>query len=376
MTIPTNTTDRKAMAHAIAEHLGTQAVYLGPPTFGYQAGVVSINRDASITATDAEIRELLPFLCEHGWVEAVETEETETEEMETTQEESAFAENDESEQTDSTPATESESIEKDSTTTEEAVENTDAELERQKVLVQTDEPDVEQDEPTTDPDDSNPQPTPFPPDTCVILPLASITPSQVINILRMIYARQELIRAMTQSEIVFMDEEIIQRIQDEKPQTHEAIRELLKQSYDIQMLHGVYMDEERFMAAFPIEGLPLEKQAAYMMLMTKSIDFGARAKRVNATRIVPQPEEMKYFCHTWLIQIGFKGTEHKSERAVLLNHLQGYAAFRTTEQMQKHKDKYAELRRDYKSLDEQSNAEENQEHNEANTEEDETHDEN
>lgn len=38
MTITTNTTDRKALAKAIAEELGTTARYLGLPSYGYQIG--------------------------------------------------------------------------------------------------------------------------------------------------------------------------------------------------------------------------------------------------------------------------------------------------------------------------------------------------
>ena len=38
MTVTTNTTDRKAMAKAMAEHLGTTAKYMGMPSCGYQVG--------------------------------------------------------------------------------------------------------------------------------------------------------------------------------------------------------------------------------------------------------------------------------------------------------------------------------------------------
>ena len=34
MTVTTNTTDRKALAKALADKLGTTAKYMGPPTFG------------------------------------------------------------------------------------------------------------------------------------------------------------------------------------------------------------------------------------------------------------------------------------------------------------------------------------------------------
>ena len=49
MTITTNTTDRKALAKAIAEELGTTARYMGMPGCGYQVGDYVVDRDGNIT---------------------------------------------------------------------------------------------------------------------------------------------------------------------------------------------------------------------------------------------------------------------------------------------------------------------------------------
>ena len=48
MTITTNTTDRKALAKAIAEELGTTARYLGLPSYGYQIGDFTVDHDGNI----------------------------------------------------------------------------------------------------------------------------------------------------------------------------------------------------------------------------------------------------------------------------------------------------------------------------------------
>ena len=45
MTIKTNTTDRKALAKALADELGITPKYMGPPTFVYQVGDYTVNRD-------------------------------------------------------------------------------------------------------------------------------------------------------------------------------------------------------------------------------------------------------------------------------------------------------------------------------------------
>ena len=52
MTVTTNTTDRKALAKAMADELGTTAKYMGPPTFGYQVGDYIVDRDGNIEGED------------------------------------------------------------------------------------------------------------------------------------------------------------------------------------------------------------------------------------------------------------------------------------------------------------------------------------
>lgn len=66
MTITTNTDDRKALAKAIAEELGAELKYMGPPTFAYQTGDYVIDRDGNINGEDFEA--LRPFLQRNGFL--------------------------------------------------------------------------------------------------------------------------------------------------------------------------------------------------------------------------------------------------------------------------------------------------------------------
>ena len=52
MTVTTNTTDRKAMAKAMAEHLGTTAKYMGMPSCGYQVGDYIVDKEGNIHGED------------------------------------------------------------------------------------------------------------------------------------------------------------------------------------------------------------------------------------------------------------------------------------------------------------------------------------
>ena len=76
MTITTNTTDRKALVKAIAEELGTTATYLRAPTYGYQIGDFTVDRDGNIEGED--FTALQDFLSRNGYTAADPEAPTET----------------------------------------------------------------------------------------------------------------------------------------------------------------------------------------------------------------------------------------------------------------------------------------------------------
>ncbi len=65
MTITTNTTDRKALVKAIAEELGTASTYLRAPTYAYQIGDFTVDRDGNIIGED--FGALQDFLARNGY---------------------------------------------------------------------------------------------------------------------------------------------------------------------------------------------------------------------------------------------------------------------------------------------------------------------
>ncbi len=69
MILETNTTDRKALVHHIAEILNTKPEYAGMPTCAYHIGAVTIDKQGNIIMEDAEMPEALkPFLIEQGYL--------------------------------------------------------------------------------------------------------------------------------------------------------------------------------------------------------------------------------------------------------------------------------------------------------------------
>lgn len=82
----------------------------------------------------------------------------------------------------------------------------------------------------------------------------------------------------------------------------------------------------------------------YSKVIIAMADRAKAQRNASAAPLSPEDSEMKYFCRSWLIQLGFGGPEHKEDRRVLLGHLHGFAAFRTADKMDAHKAKLAAKR--------------------------------
>ena len=57
MEININTTDRKALVKALSDRLGVDATYMGPPTFAYKVGELTIERDSTVSTDDEALME-------------------------------------------------------------------------------------------------------------------------------------------------------------------------------------------------------------------------------------------------------------------------------------------------------------------------------
>ena len=75
MEIKTNATDRKALVQALSERLGMDAKYMGPPTFSYQIGDLTVTRDSTVTTEDEKLFSLAnAALTDLGYIEPEEDE--------------------------------------------------------------------------------------------------------------------------------------------------------------------------------------------------------------------------------------------------------------------------------------------------------------
>ena len=291
MTMNPNTKiDRKALATELAQEIGAEVNYRGVPTCAYQVGPYTINRDASIAGDDLEA--IRDFLIRHDYIH---------------QEPAA-------DPADAEPSPTEGTVEEDeSTTAEDSI------------------PAVEE---STTPDETN-----------VSVPISDLDANSLVNLLKLVYAKQSLIVAMTQCDFLFIDEELIDLLNDEKPNSVEAISELIQSEARVNMIRGLDVKEDRLTFTFPFHDDNPTAWASYAKLMLALIDRAKKAQHINAKRIEPAKSEMKYYCNSLLMQLGFGGADFKADRAVLLGHLTGYAAFKSADKMEAHKEKFSARRK-------------------------------
>ncbi len=301
-TKPATAPDRKALARDLAAEIGAETKYLGAPSFAYKVGPYTINKDASIDGEDLEA--IRAFLIRHDYIHQEPAYEADEEDANS----------------------EAERLMEETVNDTEAV-NTPEEPEES--LSETGPADSEEDVIEQEPEESNSEDA----ETKVSVPISDMNPAGLVNLIRLIYAKQNLINAMLQSDFISIDEEVIDLLNDEKPDSAEAISEILQSEGDIGMFRGLDLKDGCASFIFPFNSSDPTHYTSFAKLLTALIGRARKAQRVNAKRIEPAEGEMKYYCNSMLAQLGFGGPDFKADRAALLGHLTGYAAFRSEEKM-------------------------------------------
>ena len=286
--------DRKALVKELAAEIGGEVKYLGAPTMAYQVGPYTINRDASIAGDDLEA--IRDFLIRHDYIHR-ESAEPQREEIEGSSEEQSADQ-------------EAESVSIDS-----QIEGASA-------------------DPTEEITSVN-----------VSIPISELTSLSLTNLLKLLYAKQKLIAAMIQSDDIFIDEEVVDLLNDEKPDNVDKILKMILSEANVNMIRGLDLKEDQLAFTFLFNSADSSHWASVAKLLTALMNRAKAAQHISAKRIDPAESEMKYYCNSMLNQLGFGGADFKADRAALLGHLTGYAAFKSADKMEAHKAKYSELRK-------------------------------
>ena len=271
MTVTTNTTDRKALAKALADKLGTTAKYMGPPTFGYQVGDYIVDRDGNIEGEDFEA--LRDFLQSIGCFPEEETE-----------------------------------------------------------------PAGEQREPEMETPDSGASDQ-----VSISVPADDLTSTQMKNLIFTLFTKQYLIGKMTGGDLLNIPDNLIARLMENTPETMEDFKALLDAAKE-DGLTGFEFADGKITLTYAAHQDEPERNMLYAMLTARILKAAKEATRVFPER--QEPENEKYFARAWLLRIGYNGADSKAERNLLLKHLKGHSAFPNDEAAEKHKTKYAEIRKE------------------------------
>ena len=271
MTISTNTTDRKAMAKAMAEHLGTTAKYMGVPSCGYQVGDYIVDKEGNIHGDDFEA--LRDFLQTIGCFPEEETE----------------------------PVGEQTEPESETTGTVDQVS--------------------------------------------ISVPADDLTAPQLKNLIFTLYTKQYLIGRMTGGDLLNIPDTLIARLMESTPESIEDFKALLDAAKD-DGLTGFDFEDGKVILTYRTHQDEPERNMVYAMLTARIVKAAKEATRVFPER--QEPENEKYFARAWLLRIGYNGADSKAERNILLKHLKGHSAFPNDEAAEKHKEKYAAIRKEKK----------------------------
>ena len=187
----------------------------------------------------------------------------------------------------------------------------------------------------------------------ITMPLENWTVGQLTNLLRMIYSKQYLINRMLDYDMLYIEESFIAAISENPPAAAADFEERMLRAIEADCVRGFRIADGKATLSAPfIEDEPT-RWTAYADLLKGILKSSETATRVSIKR-QDDSENEKYHANSWLMRMGFGGSEHRELRRTLMHHLNGYAAFKSEADMQAHREKYAQLRRDFRDVSERA----------------------
>ena len=291
MILNTHPENRKEMVKAICELTGMNATYLFTPTYSYQVGPITISRDGSIDCKDEAMIEAIKPMLIERGWLEAEAQDKMPVEIES-------------------PA--------DSKELPETVETISVE--------QMD----------------------------ITMPIPGWTVAQMTNLLRMLFSKQNLINRMLSYDMLSVEESFVKAISENPPESTADLEARVQVAIDAGSICGFRLCDEQVTLSTPFAQDEPTRWTAYADLLKGMLRIAETATRINLKRI-DDPENEKYHANSWLMRMGFRGSQYKETRRILMGHLTGFAAFRSVADMQAHKERMARKRREGQQ-DEQSNA--------------------
>ena len=182
-------------------------------------------------------------------------------------------------------------------------------------------------------------------------PVEDWTVPQLKNLLHTLYSNQHILRRMTQSDALYIDRQLVERL--DEAQTLADWEARLADGLAAETLKGCRIQDGKFTFEATLDERDPTRWQVYGTLLCAMLRHAKDAKRVFL-KADADSENEKYRANSLLTRLGFGGPEHKELRRVLMGHLNGYAAFRNEAGMRAHRGKYAQLRREQQAAKEGS----------------------
>ena len=170
----------------------------------------------------------------------------------------------------------------------------------------------------------------------ISISIGDMTPKATCCLVRILYARQKLLAAMVRNSDIRIDDELIDLLDDEKPDTLERISELVQNEVRVDMIKGIQLTVDSLGITVPGAEHTQDEIVIYARLLDRILERARNAGNVSRKLIDPAEDEMKYYCYSFLNQLGMAGPEHSAHRRLLTGHLKGYAAFKSKAQLDAH----------------------------------------
>ena len=180
-------------------------------------------------------------------------------------------------------------------------------------------------------------------------PVEDCTVPQLKNLLHTLYSNQHVLRRMTQSDALYIDRQLVERL--DEAQTLDDWEARLADGRATETLKGCRIQDGKFTFEATFDDRDPTLWQVYGTLLGAMLRHAKAAKRVFL-KADADPENEKYRANSLLTRLGFSGPEHKELRRMLMGHLSGYAAFKNETGMRAHREKYARLRRERQAVGE------------------------
>lgn len=179
----------------------------------------------------------------------------------------------------------------------------------------------------------------------ITMPVEGWTVAQLTNLLRMLYSKQYLINRMLDFNVLYIEESFVTVISENPPETTADFETRVQKAIEADCIRGFRIADRKATLSTPFVQDEPTHWTAYADLFRGILKASEKAMRVSIKRL-DDSENEKYHANSWLMRMGFGGAEYKETRRILMGHLTGFAAFKSAADMEAHKKRQAQRRRE------------------------------